>query len=90
MCVISMAGCILLPLAVAGCRGPVVLRPVFHDAVVGAAGAGTAGAGSAQAEHLRGGPAVEFHQVALGAAAVQPGVAEMVNRAMRCADLRKR
>ena len=43
---------------------------VGHDAVVGAAGAGAAGAGAVAAEHLRGGPAVEFHQVALGAAAV--------------------
>ena len=43
---------------------------VGHDAVVGAAGAGAAGAGAVTAEHLRGGPAVEFHQVSLGAAAV--------------------
>jgi hypothetical protein len=61
----------------------VVLWPVFHDAVVGAAGAGAAGAGPVQAEHRRGGPAVEFHQVALGAAAVQPGVAEMVPEPVR-------
>jgi len=83
VCVIGMAGCVLLPLAVAGCRGPVVLWPVFHDAVVGAVGAGAAGAGPVPAEHLRGGPAVEFHQVALGATAVQPGVAEMVPEPVR-------
>ena len=57
--------------------------PVFDDAVVGAAGAGGAGAGPVPAEHLRGGPAVEFHQVTLGAAAVQPGVAERVPEPVR-------
>src|SRR6266851_4465966 len=56
---------------------------VVHDAVVAAAGAGAAGAGAAGAgavagQHLRGGPAVQLHQVPLGSAAVQPGVAEMV------------
>src|ERR1700690_764298 len=56
---------------------------VGHDAVVGAAGAGAAGAGTVAAEHLRGGPAVEFHQVALGAAAVEPGVAEVVPEPVR-------
>jgi hypothetical protein len=50
-----------------------VLSGVGHDAVVG-----PAGAGAVAAEHLRGDPAVEFHQVALGAAAVRPGVAEVV------------
>ena len=49
-----------------------------HDAVVAAAGAGAAGAGAVRGEHLRGGPAVEFHQVPFGSAAVQPGVAEVV------------
>src|SRR5450755_3559388 len=56
---------------------------VGHDAVVGAAGAGAAGAGAVSAEHLRGGPAVEFHQVSLGPAAVQPGVAEVVPESVR-------
>src|SRR5271166_6587366 len=56
---------------------------VFHDAVVGAAGSGAAGAGAVAAEHLGRGPAVEFHQVALGAAAVQPGVAEVVPEPVR-------
>jgi LuxR family maltose regulon positive regulatory protein len=37
--------------------------PVGHDAVVGAAGAGAAGAGAVAAQHLRGGPAVQLHQV---------------------------
>ena len=60
-----------------------VLSGVGHDAVVGAAGAGAAGAGAVAAEHLRGGPAVEFHQVSLGAAAVQPGVAEVVPEPVR-------
>ena len=59
------------------------LLGVVHDAVVGAAGAGGAGAGAVAAEHLRGGPPVEFHQVALGAAAVEPGVAEVVPEPVR-------
>ena len=60
-----------------------VASGVGHDAVVGAAGAGAAGAGAVAGEHLRGGPAVEFHQVSLGPAAVQPGVAEMVPEPVR-------
>ena len=36
-----------------------------------------AGTGAVPAEHLRGGPAVEFHEVALRSAAVQPGVTEV-------------
>ena len=40
-------------------------------------------AGAVAAEHLRGGPAGQFHQVALGAAAVQPGVAEVVPEPVR-------
>jgi hypothetical protein len=56
---------------------------VGHDAVVGAVGAGAAGAGAVAAEHLGGGPAVEFHQVSFGAAAVQPGVAEVVPEPVR-------
>ena len=56
---------------------------VFHDAVVGAAGSGAAGAGTVAAEHLGRGPAVELHQVALGAAAVQPGMAEMMPEPVR-------
>src|SRR6516162_10175030 len=59
------------------------LLRVVHDAVVGAAGAGAAGAGAVAAEHLRGGPAVEFHQVAFGAAAVEPGMAEVVPEPVR-------
>ena len=35
-------------------------RCVVHDAVVAAGGAGAAGAGALAAEHLRGGPAVQF------------------------------
>ena len=54
---------------------------VVHDAVVAAAGAGAAGAGAVPGEHLGGGPAVQFHQVPFGSAAVQPGVAEVVVRA---------
>jgi hypothetical protein len=72
-------------------RGAVMARGsggVVHDAVVGAAGAGAAGAGAAGAgalasEHLRGGPAVQFHQVPLGAAALEPGVAEVVPEPVR-------
>jgi hypothetical protein len=56
---------------------------VGHDAVVGAAGAGAAGARAVAAKHLRGGPAVEFHQISLGAVAVQPGVAEVVPEPVR-------
>src|SRR6185312_15457763 len=48
-----------------------------HDAVVAAAGPGAAGAGAVAGEHLRGGLAVEFHQVPFGSAAVEPGVAEV-------------
>jgi hypothetical protein len=48
-----------------------------HDAVVGAAGPGAAGAAGVPAEHLRGGPAVEFHEVAFRSAGVQPGVTEV-------------
>jgi hypothetical protein len=51
---------------------------VVHDAVVAAAGSGAAGAGAVAAQHLRGGPAVQLHQVALGAAVVEPRVAEVV------------
>ena len=41
---------------------------VVHDAVVGPAGTGAAGAGAVAGEHLRGGPAVQFHQVGFGPA----------------------
>src|SRR5271167_699101 len=51
---------------------------VVHDAVVGAAGAG-----AVAGEHLRGGPAVQLHQVPFGSAAVQPGVAEVVPEPVR-------
>src|SRR5208282_2648406 len=56
---------------------------VLHDAVVAAACPGAAGAGAVAAEHLRGGPAVELHEVALGAAPVEPGVAEVVPEPVR-------
>jgi hypothetical protein len=75
------ARCVLLPPG--GARDAVVSWPVGHDAVVGAAGAGAAGAGAVAAQHLRGGPAVEFHQVPLRAAAVQPGMAEVVPEPVR-------
>ena len=52
--------------AVGGLR----LGRVLHDAVVAAACPGAAGARAVAAEHLRGGPAVELHEVALGAAVV--------------------
>jgi hypothetical protein len=45
---------------------------VLHDAVVAAAGPGAAGAGAVPEQHLRGGLAVQLHQVALCPAAVQP------------------
>jgi hypothetical protein len=54
-----------------------------HDTVVAAAGAGTPGAGPVAGQHLRGDPAVQFHQVALGAAALQPGMAERVPEPVR-------
>src|SRR5271166_860902 len=75
---------------VTGDRQPRALSPgesaagsAVHDAVVVAAGAGAAGAGAVPGEHLRGGPAVQFHQVARGAAAVEPGMAEMVPEPLR-------
>ena len=55
---------------------------VGHDAVVGTAGPGAAGAGAVLAKPLRGGPAVEFHEVAFRSAAVQPGVTEVVPEPM--------
>jgi hypothetical protein len=64
--------------ALPGGSGTAGSRAVVHDAVVAAAGPGAAGAGAVPGEHLRGGPAVEFHQVPFGAAAVEPGVAEVV------------
>jgi hypothetical protein len=62
-------------------RGPAGLPGVVHDAVVAAAGSGTAGTGAVAAQHLRGGPAVKFHQVALGAAVVQTGREHCCNHA---------
>src|ERR1039457_996174 len=56
---------------------------VVHDPVVAAAGAGGAGAGAVPGQHLRGGPAVQLHQVPFGAAAVEPGVAEVVPEPVR-------
>jgi hypothetical protein len=54
-----------------------------HDAVVAAAGAGAAGTGAVAAQHLRGGPAVQLHQVCFGSPAVEPGMAEMVPEPVR-------
>src|ERR1039457_486245 len=59
------------------------LRGVVHDAVVAAAGSCVAGAGAVAAEHLRGGPPVQLHEVALGAAAVEPGMAEVMPEPVR-------
>ena len=56
---------------------------VVHDAVVAAAGAVAAGAGAVPREHLRGGPAVQLHQVPFGSAAVEPGMAEVVPEPVR-------
>src|SRR5689334_11838416 len=63
--------------------GAAGLRRVVHDAVVAAAGSCAAGAGPVAAQHLRGTPAVELHEVALGAAPVQPGVAEVMPEPVR-------
>jgi hypothetical protein len=51
---------------------------VFYDPVVAAAGSRAACVGAVAAEHLRGGPAVQLHQVALGPAVVEPGMAEVM------------
>src|SRR5271165_1963512 len=53
-----------------------IAQPAAHTA-------GAACAGAVEAEHLRGGPAVQLHQVTLRTAAVQPGVAEMVPEPVR-------
>ena len=45
-----------------------------HNAVVAATGSCAAGAGAVPAQHLRGGPPIPSHQVALGPTPVQPGV----------------
>src|SRR5215469_3585439 len=71
------------PVACGRGRSWQVLWAVAHDAVVGAAGAGAAGAGAVAAQHLRGAPAVQFHQVAFGPATVEPGVAEMMPEPVR-------
>src|ERR1022692_4853975 len=42
-----------------------------------------AGAGTVPAQHLRGRPAIQLHQVAFRSAAVEPGVAEMVPEPVR-------
>ena len=41
------------------------------------------GAGAVAAQHLRGGPPVQFHRVALGTTAIQPGMAEVVTEPVR-------
>src|SRR5215467_2284147 len=56
---------------------------IAHDSVVGAAGPGAAGAGAVTAQHLRGSPAVQLHQVTFGPATVEPGVAEMMPEPVR-------
>src|SRR5271166_7017311 len=56
---------------------------VAHDPFVGTAGAGGTGAGAVAGEHLRRTPAIQLHQVPFRAAAVQPGVAEVVPEAVR-------
>jgi hypothetical protein len=56
---------------------------VVHDPVVAAAGAGRACAGPVPGEHVRTGPAVQFHQGPFGAAAFQPGMAEMMPEPVR-------
>jgi hypothetical protein len=55
----------------------------LHDAVVAAASASAARAPAVHRDHLRRGPARQLHQVALGAAAVQPRLAEMVPKPVR-------
>ena len=60
-----------------------VSRAVGHDAVVGPAGPGAARASAVAAQHLRGGPAVQFHEIPFRAAPVQPGMAEMVPEPVR-------
>src|ERR1039457_5094670 len=59
------------------------LGGVVHDAVVAAAGSCVAGAGAVAAGHLRVGPPIQFHEVALGAAAVEPGMAEVMPEPVR-------
>src|SRR3984957_15438688 len=44
---------------------------------------GAPGAAALPGEHLRAGPAVQFHQVARSAAAVEPGMAEVVPEPLR-------
>src|SRR3974377_1440854 len=75
---------------VTGDRQPPALSPetsaagsAVHDQVVVAACPGAAHAAAVPVQHLRGGPAVQLHQVAFGAAAVQPGVAEVVPEPVR-------
>src|SRR6516162_2620326 len=59
------------------------LRRLLHDAVVAAVCPCAAGAGAVAAQDLRGGPAVQLHQVAFCAAAVEPGVAEVMPEPVR-------
>src|SRR6516162_5099532 len=59
------------------------LRRLLHDAVVAAACPCAAGAGAVAAQDLPGGPAVQLHQVAFCAAAVEPGVAEVMPEPVR-------
>ena len=51
--------------------------------VVAAAGSDATSTGAVAAEHLRTGPAVQLHQVTLGAAAIQPGLAVIVPELVR-------
>src|SRR5580704_17912650 len=54
-----------------------------HDQVVVTACPRAAEAAAVPVQHLRAGPAVQLHQVTFGAAAVQPGVAEVVPEPVR-------
>src|ERR1039457_969451 len=56
---------------------------VPHDEVVVAGAPRAARPAAVPLQHLRGGPAVQLHQVALGPAAIQPGMAEVVPEPVR-------
>src|SRR5213592_1679665 len=56
---------------------------VPHDEVVVQACPRAAHTAAVPLQHLRGGPAVQLHQVALGPASVEPGVAEVVPEPVR-------
>src|SRR5450755_1468114 len=56
---------------------------VPHDEVIVAACPRAARAAAVPLEHLRGGPAVQLHQVTLRASAIQPGMAEVMPEPVR-------